>query len=544
MAQPPLAWSPVGWLALVPWALLVTRPAGLTRRQCWAVWLAGAAYWLATMQGVRLAHPALYPGWFVLAAYLGVYPLLFVVLSRVMHHRWRWPLVVTVPTIWAGLEWVRSYAFTGFSGTLLGHSQVDLEAVVQIADLGGTYLVSFLLAAVSAVIAAVLSRRCWHAPEAAPSRATLTGHAAAVIVLLLLSLGYGSWRMSQNQPRDDQAPVLRALLIQRDEPLVFSMDPNREAEVFQNYLGSTLEAVAAERESRIDLVIWPESMFTGGLPYRLVEDDLVVPPQVNMDRDAFVAAIEAQQQTFVGRSRYLQTAIGEILGSDSPPLLMGGSVYRYAARPMAHGAAIFIDPDSQVAAWYGKRHLVMFGEYVPFGNWFPWLYDWTPLSQGTTPGPRPMSIPVNGAEVAPSICFETMVEQVTGNGLRQLRREGHHPDVIINLTNDAWFHGTAILDHHRRCSQMVALVNRRPLLMCANQGPTAWIDGNGQVVRELEHLTNDYLLARPRGENRDSLYRHIGDAVCWPLGLVCLAAAVSGWRAHRREKRARRAARA
>lgn len=538
LAQPPMALHWLGWVALVPWSLLVARAEPLRRRGYLGLWGAGSLLWLLTLQGVRLAHPALFPGWIVLGVYMGAYPPCFVGLSRVMHHGWRMPLWFSVPVVWTGLELVRSYAFTGFSIALLGHSQADVAPVIQIADTFGTYGVSFVLAMVGGAVAelavALWTRRA--GPHTPPLRSTTlrslgVGSAAAAAVVAA-TVGYGLWRLGQADALAAEPPLVDALLIQRNEPLVYSMDPTREAAVFDGYVQSTLEAVRQHPDA--ELVVWPESMYTGGLPLRVLGDSWGVPEDMEIERDEFEAVIDAQRAMYLARAAKLQRMATIAAGRDRPPeLLVGSSVYRYDERPQAFGGAVHIDENHEITAWYGKMHLVMFGEYIPFGSWLPWLYEIGPLRQGATPGDGPVRMEIAGTHVAPSVCFETMVEHVTGNGLRRLDRDGQRVALIINITNDAWFQGASILDHHRRCSQLITVANRRPLLMAANQGPTVWVDGSGRRIGALPHEVNAVLRAQPTPDGRWSVYQQLGDALVWPLALWCGVLAISGVRRER-----------
>lgn len=536
LAQPPLAWSLLAWVALVPWSLLAARNEPLRRRGYLWVWAAGSLFWLTTLQGVRLAHPALYPGWIVLGIYMGAYPPVFVGLTRVVHHLWKLPLVWSVPAVWTGLELIRSYAFTGFSISLLGHSQADVAPMMQIADTFGTYGVSFVLAAVAGAVATVIVAATKNAATKGSSKTAASTAALNVAVaiglatgLVAATLGYGYWRLGQAARLANQPPLIDALLIQRNEPLVYSMDAEREAAVFNDYVSSTLAAIRKYPEA--DVVVWPESMFTGGLPLRVLGDSWAVPEGMEMSPAEFEEAIHDQAAMFRSRATEIQQMAALAASRNDPPeLVVGSSIHRYGETPQSFGGAVHIDADHEVAAWYGKMHLVMFGEYIPFGSWLPWLYEIGPLRQGATPGDGPVQMQVAGATVAPSVCFETMVEQVTGNSLRHMASRGEEPDLIINITNDAWFHGSSILDHHRRCSQSIAVANRRPLLMAANQGPTVWIDGSGRRIESLPFEVDRPLLARPTADGRWSVYGQLGDKLVWPLAILCAAAAVSGWR--------------
>ena len=152
-AFPPLGCWPLAWFAPVGWLLLIREPCLPGRRPYLALWFAGLIHWLLLVEGIRRAHPALYLGWAALAAYLAVYLVLFVGLTRVAVHRWRIPLVAAAPVVWTGLELLRGYALSGFSMGLLGHTLSDHPRLIQIADLCGAYGVSFLVILVAASLA-------------------------------------------------------------------------------------------------------------------------------------------------------------------------------------------------------------------------------------------------------------------------------------------------------------------------------------------------------------------------------------------------------
>src|SRR5690606_15763615 len=103
------------------------------------------AFWLAMLQGIRLAHPALYAGWIALSWYLAFYLPVFIGLSRVAVQQAKIPLVIAAPLVWTALELVRGHLLTGFSMGLLSHTQVCWPMVLQIADIGGAYAVSFVM---------------------------------------------------------------------------------------------------------------------------------------------------------------------------------------------------------------------------------------------------------------------------------------------------------------------------------------------------------------------------------------------------------------
>jgi apolipoprotein N-acyltransferase len=102
----------------------------------------------------------------------------------------------------------------------------------------------------------------------------------------------------------------------------------------------------------------------------------------------------------------------------------------------------------------------------------------------------------------------------------QLEKQGASPDVLVNLTNDGWFHGSSILDLHLRCGIFRAIENRRPLLIAANTGISAHIDGSGRVLSRGPKRKPQILVVKVQPDGRTPLYHTLGDWPAW----ACLAA--------------------
>ncbi|QDS92240.1 Apolipoprotein N-acyltransferase [Roseimaritima multifibrata] len=534
LAMDPLRWWVFGWIALVPWSILALQTEGPGASGYRRLWYAGTLFWLTALYGLCFAHPAMFLGWLTLSAYLGLYTPLFVGLVRTGIAN-RIPPLVGIPLIWCGLEWIRGYAFTGFSACMLGHTQADITVVIQIADLLGSYAVSALLATVAATIAIVIQARFrFGAGTVAIPKRLVIGAVASSVVLVTATLAYGSWRLQQPESGPD-APSLgiRVALVQRDEAVKYIMPPGRETEIFDSYLDGSKAALAASDQT-VDLVVWPESMFTRGFPWMLLEETAIVPADAGMTSSEFTnrVTVSAEQwQLNAGEVQRRMTA-----GSKQtvpPALLLGCGVIRFAERPHSYSGAVLVEERGRVSDWYGKRHLVMFGEYIPFTEWFPDVHTWIQMPRVSI-GPAVKSLQCKDVNIVPNICFETAVESVPIGQIRSLLAEGENPDVIINLTNDAWFGGSPILGHHRRCSQFAAVATRRPVLMASNTGPTFWADGSGRVIDSLPKMTKGHLLVNPTRDSRWSLYQWWGD---WPLrlcaGIVCYLAFQGGWRARR-----------
>lgn len=550
LIQPPLGLWPLAWVALVPWILIASRRT-LGRRDYAIFYLSAFAYWTVTMQGIRHAHPAMYVAWIALSAYLAVYPLAWMMLIRVA---WgaqtigqtpsgqgfrRLGLGLSVPLIWTGLECVRNYLLTGISAAMLGHSLVDVPILIQIADTFGSYGVTFLVALVNAAIGLMILGRM-----GADNGHELKRVAVIAVAAVLATLIYGGWRLQEaNQPQRTSSTTIA--LLGRDEPIVFEQSEERERQIFDAYYLQAVEAArfAKQQDMELGAVVWPESMFTGSLPWFVADPDkeLARFPEQTVGDEVVREIIAERQAIFQRRAQQIQVSLRQVTGQAEGPDLLGGcGVVRYDKPPGGHSGCIQIGDEGRVAQWYAKTHLVMFGEYIPLIEYLPWIERWIPVGMGILPGTGPVAMQVGDVVVSPNVCIETAVERVTVNHFGELIAAGKNPDVVINVTNDGWFDRTSIVEHHLRCSQLVAVACRRPILIAANGGPTAWIDSSGRIIERLPNDASGMILANVEIDDRISPLVRSGDWPARALAGLCLLIGVVGWRRGRRSKRLRR----
>lgn len=506
-ALPPLNWWPLAWLAPVPWLLLARLERLPGRRPYLALWLAGFAFWMAALHWLRLPHWTTSFGWVALSAYLGVYLPVFVGLLRVAMHGWRWPLTFAAPVVWTGLELVRAYLLTGFLMGSLGHTQSRWLALIQLSDLTGGYGVSFVVMLGAAAIAGV-----W--PPA--RKRAFVGLAVAALVVAAC-LGYGIRRMLP--PSIAEGP--QVALIQGSIDTMFDGDPERSQRIFTQYRALTDRALKANPNAA--LVVWPESMYPDG--WWTVEpgaDGGLEHPDFTAERLSEVAADSR------GGIEWLAREVGRpmVVNASRQHVGPGGRVDFY-------NTAILVDPQRGIVAWYDKMHPVMFGEYIPFGRWLPWLYKLTPLSGGLTPGAQAKAFPMAGLIASPSICYETVLPQVIRRQVRQLQQQGTEPDFLLNVTNDGWFWGSSELEMHLVCAVFRAVECRKPLLIAANTGISASIDGDGRILQQGPRRAETTLAATVQPDGRSSFYLRWGDWFAGGCLAITMCLALSGanrWR--------------
>ena len=525
LSQPPVGISVMAWIAVVPWLAYASRPSR-SRRDQLHFFLIAMVYWTLTMQGIRHAHPAMYAALIAFGFYLACYSFALIVLVGQVARSHRFPIWLATPVIGTGLECLRNYLLTGISAVMLGHTQVHIAPMIQLADAFGSYGVTFLILFLNSSIYHALSTKmktrtvCWR---------------PIIFALLLVSinLGYGIWRLRQaDEAAKVQIKRTTIALIGRDEEIVFIQDAQRELEIFDAYFQQSIEAAkkAAEGSGYLDAVVWPESMYTGSLPW--LEIDKPKSKDAAFDLD-MAALIEERRSDFRRRSAQVQSAIQRITGQPSNPhLIVGCSVVRYSESPRMYSGVVHVGDQGQVVQWYGKAHLVMFGEYIPLIDYLPFIHRFVPPGMGIAQGEGPISIEVGGLKLTPNVCIETAVERVVPRQVAELSERRLAPEVIVSVTNDGWFDSSSIVEHHLRCSQLVAVTCRRPVLISANGGPTVWIDGSGRVIERIAFDENGSILAHIVTDGRWGLYQNIGDwparvmaAVCvWMLGANCL-----GW---------------
>jgi apolipoprotein N-acyltransferase len=539
-AQPPLAWGWLAWIAPVPWLLLVRVESLSGRRPYGALWLAGFAFWLAAIQWLRLPHPAVYLGWLALSAYLAVYLPVFVGLARVAVHRLRMPLWLAAPVVWTGLELARAYLLTGFLMASLAHTQVRWTALIQLSDLVGEYGVDFLVMAVAAsltecglrIVDCGFSSLFRNPKSAIRNWISILAPLMPAALFLTAALLYGYWRLGGfDLPHDNSPPGPRVALIQGNSLADWKSDTAKQQQIMNEYIGLSQEAVrkAQELDGRpIDMIVWPETMFRS--PLLSFDPEYKLPPDADRTTDEIAAVGPRDLASLV---RELGTPV--LVGIDRVRFLADDSSRTGPPRYHAYNSAVFVDRDGDILGTYDKVHRVMFGEYIPFADWFPFLYGMTPLTGGIQPGAGPVVVEVGGTLYAPNICYETAIPRVIRRQAATRLGGSAPPQVLVNLTNDAWYWGSSELDMHLACDVFRAVENRKPLLVAANGGISAWIDRLGRVRAQSPRQQADVILAdfELYHDTAPTLYVKTGDWFAAACLTCCAVLAIIGWRSRR-----------
>ncbi|MDE0735451.1 MAG: apolipoprotein N-acyltransferase [Pirellulaceae bacterium] len=542
-AFPPLGWWPLAWIAPWYWFALIDRklqeipladpaPGGSRWRRLFSkldypAWLAATLSWLLLLQGLRLAHWGTHFGWLAISMYLAVYLPVFLAWTTQLMRRSGLPLGLAAAITWTVLELIRGHLITGFSMGLLAHTQARQPYLIQIADFSGAYGVSFLIILVSGCIYRVGP---WNPQQ--PKRWALVP-AGAALLLLAATITYGAWAQ-RDDPAEDTASTLNVGLIQGSIDTQFGEAATPDDRIFDLYNYLTLQLRIDHPE--MDLVIWPESMFSFQAPELLMDQDSLPPPDIPLDRAEFLRRAQNHNERFYQHTTNFARSVNRsAVGGPEQDLdihfILGTNCWQLPPQEKHFNSALLVNPAGEITNRYHKMHRVMFGEYIPGGNWFPWLYRFSPIGTGLSPGQQPIAFQTKNWTLVPNICFESTVPHLIRHQLQYLRSQGTNPDALVTITNDGWFWGSSMLDLHFLCGIFRAVEHRLPMLIAANTGISAWIDHHGhpravgprrQPGQREDGVVLAQLYKKPPGH---SWYPWYGD---WPwtlLGLVALLVA-------------------
>jgi len=417
----------------------------------------------------------------LLVAYLALFPALAAWLSRKLQPALSFPILFTIS--WALAEWLRSVLLTGFPWLSLGYSQVD-SPLRHWAPLIGEIGISLLLIFAAAAISSLLLKN-----SSKLSRITLSSAALLLLACSPLLAPFKGWQQSEQQ--------LSVLLVQGNIKQDLRWAPEQEWPTMLKYLDLTRPQLSAHQ-----LVIWPEAAVPMLEP--LAQDFLE-----NLDKSALYSdtaiitgIIDYRQQTGEAWNNLV------VLGKQQPEASSGHYFYGHSNR-------------------FSKHHLLPIGEFVPFESLLRRLapiFD-LPMSSFSRGSYVQPNLLANGYHLLPAICFEiAFPAQIRANMTADTQ-------VLLTVSNDAWF-GDSIGPHqHLQIAQMRALEFGRPVIRATNNGITATIDAAGQIRQRAPQFTEAVLSDQLPLATGTTLYSRFGNLPLFSLSGVLLL-----WAAWRRLK--------
>ena len=530
-AFPPINWSFMAWFAPILWMPLLTAdrfvssksPKRLDRilgNSYTHMWLAHIVYWMIMLQGLRLAHWTTHFGWLAIGLYLGIYLPCFVFVGRCCVHRLRMPLPLAAAISWITFEWLRGYIISGFSMACLSHTQTDHLMLIQIADLGGNQIISLLIMLIAGSLYCIIVAARNQSSRPSVKR-TILVHTASILLMMALTLTYGYQQLGRTYSNMSKQATVG--LIQGSINTQFELTPEQYSEKNKRQQQSYIQQskLARQANENLSLLVWPESMYPFGPTYFTDPQpaSIIYKPQdryfADIDDTNFrqhVAIVQDNLRRVNQDLLALLNSKSTVSANNGIHLIAGTDIHDLSVVDTpTYNSAILFHPDGKVRDIYRKSHLVMFGEYIPLGDYFPWLYNLLPIGPGLAAGNGVLMFEIDGVVFVPNICFESTVPHLVRNMMQQSTTHRQQGDVMLNLTNDGWFWGSAMLDIHLRCNIMRAVEMRRTNLVAANTGISAWITPTGRIVDQEAKLKDGFVIAQVGKATYNSVYMRFGD---------------------------------
>lgn len=482
---PPLEWPHLAWVALVP--LLMVCASASPRESFKHGFLCGCIFWFTSISWITRVSVI---GWIALSLYCAIYLACFSlavswwIRRRGIQSRIGNPAVLfAVPALWAALEWLRSTLATGFAWNQLGVSQFNNLVMIQCAEWGGVYIVSYMAALVNTAIALTLLQY-----RRANGSLRYRPHPELFLSLAVLAIAFRHGNEAVLRFRSPTGSITVAA-IQPNVPQTEKWSEEWFEHIYDRLRVETMKAI---RQSEPCLVVWPET---------------AVPDFV---RDQ-------------GPARDL---VEEVLAM-GVPLLAGSLDYEIAdSATNYYNSSFLYQPEAPEPRVYHKQHLVLFGEFIPFEDSIPFLRSLTPVEGSLTAGTVSTVFEL-GALKHPfgvSICFEDTVARISRAAVLNGAR------LLINQTNDAWFDPSSASRQQMTHGVFRSIENRVATVRATNTGVTCFIDRNGSIYGEHDTIGpgsdapthSAQAVFVPGADMPLTFYTKHGDV----FALICLAIAI------------------
>ena len=485
----------IGWLmfiALLPLFIALTRVR--TARGAFLLgWLSQTTAWLMMVPWVVrvMSHYGGLPYitgvliFVAMCAYLGVYggafALLFYRIAPATRFR-RWLLV---PLAWAVVEYARTYLLSGFPWNLIAASVVDYAPLVQFDRVAGPYALGVLILLPSTLVAWWVGRggggvggrsrgnAISHPPPPTPRSPLFPIAAVVIITFVWWVTGYVAAKMLV---RPTGTPMARAALLQPNISQEMRWDSDNLALIFRRMTAMTEEATS----HGVQVVIWPES--TVPLSYATT--------------DFYRESIESTSRT---------------RNAD----IILGSVAEDPAQPNKMWNAAFLVSGGRTIGHYDKIRLVPFGEYVPLREMLFFAHALVHAVGQFEFGTK--DTPLDGRyRYGPAICYEVVFPQIPRTQVV------HGANVLVTITNDAWYDGTSAPRQHLNQARLRAVETDRYLLRAGTTGISAVVDPAGQIVQQLAMGRQGIIYADFQPRTSVTPYVRFGDWFAW-VAIVLVA---------------------
>ncbi|MBN1613914.1 MAG: apolipoprotein N-acyltransferase [Deltaproteobacteria bacterium] len=488
LSFPKFGWGLFAWAAFVPLLRAIggSRPGEAMRRGFITgfVFNVGILYWVAYVV-VHYGYMPLYMGigaTVLLSCYLAFYFALFAAGTAWFEQRGI-PPILSAPVLFTCLEYAKSHLLTGFPWENLAYSQYLSIRLIQIADVTGIYGLTFLIVLVNVALSDLVGQFPSSGLGKPSLRRAFLVETSLVALLVFGVILYGSVRLHQIDSSLQGAKGMTVALIQGNIEQDIKWNPLYQRDTLAVYRSLSLAAAEAEP----DLIIWPET----ATPFYFQDVD------------------------------DLQREILDIARRSGAMLLFGSPSYQKETSGLTfYNSAFVLSPRGGIEGRYDKVHLVPFGEYVPLRKLFPFMSKIVVGigDFGSGRGYEPLTLP--GCRAGILICYEAIFPAAA----RTYRRAG--AELLVNITNDAWFGRTSAPFQHLSMTAFRAVENRLFVARAANTGISAIIDPAGRITSRTEIFERAVLTGKVKFIGVETFYTACGDVFVYLCLSVLICALV------------------
>ncbi len=398
----------------------------------WKQLLNASAIFSITYTAVALHWIALVTGPGVLGMML-LFTLYFFILFWVIHFIWNRLLFFRLYGFlfaWLSFEFISTMGELRFPWFNVGYAFSDFLLQIQVADIGGIYLISLIVILIN-ICLYQLSLKKWK-------------YTYVLIAVLVIWIGYGIYRVTtirlQKQPD-------RIVLMQPSIPQTEKWEPQLLINIIKSYESLTIQA----GKNGVKLVIWPEAAVPDYLLHSPVLLDIIKQLSGKLNLEIFTGFPDA------------------LIAPENYP-----SNYLY------YNSATMIHPDGRIDEPYRKNILVPVGERMPLLNIFPILWKVQFGQANWEYGSSYTYFSSQGHTFSPMICFEIAFPEFISH------MADHPVDYIVNITNDAWFYHSRGTYQHAAMGKIRAVEIRKQIYRCANTGISMAIDPLGRTLEQTQ----------------------------------------------------------
>ena len=398
-----------------------------------------------------------------LCLYYGLqYPIIAFIFKKL--HKFNKYLIYSFPLIFLSIDFLYPKLFKHS----IGDSQIGFFYFIQVIDIAGMSLVILIIMLTNIGLYQLINKIF--------TKTKIKIINLLFILPLLIAIIYGIFRSNYFEKKQKTLKATFAAMIQGNITGKQKMDASYFKINIDRY--NQLTDLAAKKYSP-DFIIWPESIFN-----------------------------RAYSRT--------PGSLNNFIYSNYPPLIIGVTTWETKQDKSFDitNSALFIKNRREVAK-YDKKHLLIFGEYIPFEKTLPFLRKLTPLKYSLRPGNTSSIFQINNdVRASMSICFE----DIFPDKIRKQVNEGSN--LMINITNDSWYGKGLGPLHHSILARLRAIENRRSFYRCTPTGLTTASDLTGKVVAKGKIWEPDIVTAKlPLYEGR-TIYSYIGESLSYLSVLI------------------------